>query len=243
MTTPWSGYTATIFPSSSDFTFGVVHLLLLSQKKALGSPEPRASNHLFRLRFGVLHRLHAASRSGRTGSVAPNNMVAAFPATSICSACQHLSHPHGNSRLTITRSPLGTRRGAIVSGGGRIRTCDLEVMSLPSYRTAPPRYVLYRVSMAKKGSPNTGNFLHQSGFPGLPAPSSLLRAGNLLQQPNLQHMYCMPTMPFCKPLFAQKKSCGKQPSLQPLPARRRKDELDRVDFRPVMGEEKIPSRH
>ena len=27
----------------------------------------------------------------------------------------------------------------IISGGDRIRTCDLEVMSLASYRAAPPR--------------------------------------------------------------------------------------------------------
>ena len=39
--------------------------------------------------------------------------------------------------------PEGMRGPAMVyecsSGGDRIRTCDLEVMSLASYRTAPPR--------------------------------------------------------------------------------------------------------
>ena len=32
-------------------------------------------------------------------------------------------------------------RYPVSSGGDRIRTCDLEVMSLASYRTAPPRVV------------------------------------------------------------------------------------------------------
>ena len=31
--------------------------------------------------------------------------------------------------------------GVLKSGGDRIRTCDLEVMSLASYRAAPPRVV------------------------------------------------------------------------------------------------------
>lgn len=41
-----------------------------------------------------------------------------------------------------TRNPTGSKItgcGVIQSGGDRIRTCDLEVMSLASYRAAPPR--------------------------------------------------------------------------------------------------------
>ena len=44
------------------------------------------------------------------------------------------------------------------SGGDRIRTCDLEVMSLASYRTAPPRDVLFltRRATAKRAAARTG---------------------------------------------------------------------------------------
>ncbi len=41
------------------------------------------------------------------------------------------------------------------SGGDRIRTCDLEVMSLASYRTAPPRVLcspIYEQGPAAKGA-------------------------------------------------------------------------------------------
>ena len=40
-------------------------------------------------------------------------------------------------RLRLVESEAAPRRG--VGCGGRIRTCDLQVMSLTSYRTAPPR--------------------------------------------------------------------------------------------------------
>ena len=36
----------------------------------------------------------------------------------------------------------------IISGGDRIRTCDLEVMSLASYRTAPPRVMGAAMALA-----------------------------------------------------------------------------------------------
>ena len=50
-----------------------------------------------------------------------------------------------NASISVTISSIMTpREGAwfanlIESGGDRIRTCDLEVMSLASYRAAPPR--------------------------------------------------------------------------------------------------------
>ncbi len=44
------------------------------------------------------------------------------------------------SAQTEQRSPILGRIGLLWSGsGGRIRTCDLRVMSPASYRTAPPR--------------------------------------------------------------------------------------------------------
>ncbi len=42
--------------------------------------------------------------------------------------------------------PRLSRPGGYVSGGDRIRTCDLEVMSLASYRTAPPRDIGFRAA-------------------------------------------------------------------------------------------------
>ena len=49
-----------------------------------------------------------------------------------------MKNPHGR----VISLPWGifVRRP---SGGGRIRTDDLEVMSLASYRAAPPRDMLY----------------------------------------------------------------------------------------------------
>ena len=41
-----------------------------------------------------------------------------------------------------TPGPLRAIQGFNVSSGDRIRTCDLEVMSLASYRAAPPRVVV-----------------------------------------------------------------------------------------------------
>ncbi len=43
--------------------------------------------------------------------------------------------------------------GRKVSGGDRIRTCDLEVMSLASYRAAPPRDMFCCVSASKRPMP------------------------------------------------------------------------------------------
>jgi hypothetical protein len=54
---------------------------------------------------------------------------------------------------TATKSGCGTCRDR--SCGDRIRTCDLEVMSLASYRTAPPR-----VRGKREGSDRSG---HQGG--------------------------------------------------------------------------------
>jgi hypothetical protein len=41
------------------------------------------------------------------------------------------------ARTWNAANPLGWRR--LFGCGGRIRTCDLQVMSLTSYRAAPPR--------------------------------------------------------------------------------------------------------
>jgi hypothetical protein len=41
------------------------------------------------------------------------------------------------STIETTKGP--SVRGPSVSSGGRIRTCDLRVMSPTSYQTAPPR--------------------------------------------------------------------------------------------------------
>ena len=41
-----------------------------------------------------------------------------------------------NRGVATKNLPTGVGR---LSGGDRIRTCDLEVMSLASYRAAPPR--------------------------------------------------------------------------------------------------------
>lgn len=52
---------------------------------------------------------------------------------------QETTQPLGKARgLFASGGPRRTVAG-IISGGDRIRTCDLEVMSLASYRTAPPR--------------------------------------------------------------------------------------------------------
>ena len=45
-----------------------------------------------------------------------------------------------NRGVATKNLPTGVGR---LSGGDRIRTCDLEVMSLASYRAAPPRDMLY----------------------------------------------------------------------------------------------------
>ena len=44
-----------------------------------------------------------------------------------------------NRGVATKNLPTGVGR---LSGGDRIRTCDLEVMSLASYRAAPPRDML-----------------------------------------------------------------------------------------------------
>ena len=46
-------------------------------------------------------------------------------------------------RAKKARRGHGWPGGREVSGGDRIRTCDLEVMSLASYRAAPPRDMFY----------------------------------------------------------------------------------------------------
>jgi hypothetical protein len=45
----------------------------------------------------------------------------------------------------LTPGSKCARQGGVFSGGDRIRTCDLEVMSLASYRTAPPRSLCLEV--------------------------------------------------------------------------------------------------
>ncbi len=58
--------------------------------------------------------------------------------------------PHTAPERTKTRSMTGL----FVSSGGRIRTCDLRVMSPTSYQTAPPRGGLMRLS--RGSAPRSG---------------------------------------------------------------------------------------
>src|SRR5215213_2185407 len=59
------------------------------------------------------------------------------------------------TRLRTRKSPVS---GAFSYSGGRIRTCDLRVMSPTSYLAAPPRDGLTMVAMAggRAGGPGEG---------------------------------------------------------------------------------------
>jgi hypothetical protein len=75
------------------------------------------------------------------------------PATQVIAETCVKTRKAGASCLGLRVLTRGYRivRYAIFSGGDRIRTCDLEVMSLASYRTAPPRVMGCRGQLPRDG--------------------------------------------------------------------------------------------
>ena len=58
------------------------------------------------------------------------------------------------------------------SSGGRIRTCDLRVMSPTSYLTAPPRGVTYECSQNERDNKRWDNCAVRQDPAGLRTPST-----------------------------------------------------------------------
>ena len=109
-------------------------------------------------------------RRGRESSGEGRATGSPLPPTFAGSTCRRRSRRANvalsSSFLVPERGKRRPRRRFTSNSGGRIRTCDLRVMSPTSYQTAPPRNRLEKlVALPRRGQPAWGALRTHSGGP------------------------------------------------------------------------------